>query len=392
MDCCLENHNLNIVELSAKIKLLLKRKKISLSDFAKNTLNISRTSLLLLLEKKSYAELNENELRHFNTIEAWIDILDNKMPNSESVFYKDPMVPVKETNNEPCAQSTSKEHGISINVTQKRKYAKKKQSIATSETKIQFKRKYVKKKRNVETTQQRPLNENEIHTNPALIATVKRKYVKKNQSIATLESHVQSKIQFKRKYVKNKRSAEITPVKRKYVKKKNISTSEITNNILQISKNTNRNVIKMSNNLKKILKIKNIKLPYFAENFLGISRKQLYFVLRPTKVILLNRTQKIILEKINNYLNANKHHIHSFNIYSKQLNNSFTKKHKSNKIVRSVTKIQKSKSVHKKTLLNSIKNKYKNIRGRQVSHISNKKTAVRKLLKYKNASIIKYIK
>ena len=70
-------------------------KKISLSDFAKNSLCVSTRSFYNLLKIKNIQELNECELKHFNTIKSWIEILDNKLPNSESLGINDPMVPNK---------------------------------------------------------------------------------------------------------------------------------------------------------------------------------------------------------------------------------------------------------------------------------------------------------
>jgi hypothetical protein len=62
-------------EIYKELKKLLKKEKITVVDFCKNTLNKSRTSLFILFKHiKTRTELSEDERDTLQTIESWIVI------------------------------------------------------------------------------------------------------------------------------------------------------------------------------------------------------------------------------------------------------------------------------------------------------------------------------
>ena len=146
-----------------------------------------------------------------------------------------------------------------------------------------------------------------------------------------------------------------------------------------------------------------MKQQHFAENCLGISRMKLFYILRHKTSNTLNYNQIDTLDKIKIFLNANKRYLHTRVRPSNHEVIPSSKKAKNNRRkVKLTTRLQliafqkrKTKCLsNNKTYIQSIHKKYKKIRNKNsfALHFTKKNTRVRKLMKIKNAPIIKFIK
>ena len=80
-----DSEYLDIIQISTKIQFLLKKNKINIQIFAQKILHLSKRSFFLLMERKSFLDLNEIDKQFFHTLKSWIPILEDWSKSSQSL-------------------------------------------------------------------------------------------------------------------------------------------------------------------------------------------------------------------------------------------------------------------------------------------------------------------